>query len=86
VSRTRVVSCARKIVDQLAHVSGIVEIEFYGEIGTGLGPTLEFYSLLALELQAAHLSMWRHQTIVTRAEFFPDGIVPQPPSQQNAFI
>jgi hypothetical protein len=73
VSRTRIVSCARKVVEQLAHVAGIVEIEFYGEVGTGLGPTLEFYSLLALELQAAHLGMWRCPATVTRAELFPDG-------------
>jgi hypothetical protein len=60
-------------MEQLGHVSAIVEIEFYGELGTGLGPTLEFYSLLALELQAVSLSMWRCPAIVSRAELFPDG-------------
>ena len=82
VSRTRIVSCARKIMEQLGYVSAMVEIEFYGEVGTGLGPTLEFFSMLALELQSASLNMWRCPATVTRAELFPDGtyrIAPHPP-------
>ena len=51
----------------------MVEIEFYGEVGTGLGPTLEFYSMLALELQAVSLNMWRCPATLTRAQLFPDG-------------
>ena len=34
------------------------QIEFRGEEGTGLGPTLEFYALVAAELQAKHLGLW----------------------------
>ncbi|KAK9875534.1 hypothetical protein WA026_007922 [Henosepilachna vigintioctopunctata] len=41
--------CARK---------SILEIEFTGEEGTGLGPTLEFYALVAAELQRRDLAMW----------------------------
>ncbi|XP_052768700.1 E3 ubiquitin-protein ligase HECTD1-like isoform X1 [Mya arenaria] len=36
----------------------ILEIEFVGEEGTGLGPTLEFYALVAAELQKATIGMW----------------------------
>ena len=36
----------------------ILEVEFEGEEGTGLGPTLEFYSLVAAEFQRADLAMW----------------------------
>jgi E3 ubiquitin-protein ligase TRIP12 len=75
VSRSRIVSCARKIIEQLGYVSAMVEIEFYGEVGTGLGPTLEFYSILALELQSASLKMWRCPATLTRVELFPDGAV-----------
>lgn len=73
-------------MEQLGYVAAMVEIEFYGEVGTGLGPTLEFYSMLSLELQATNLNMWRCPSIVSRAELFPDGTalqhdfcrVPQP--------
>ncbi|XP_071056058.1 E3 ubiquitin-protein ligase Ufd4 isoform X3 [Onthophagus taurus] len=36
----------------------ILEVEFQGEEGTGLGPTLEFYALVAAELQRRDLCMW----------------------------
>lgn len=34
------------------------QVEFVGEEGTGLGPTLEFYALVAAELQRADLGIW----------------------------
>lgn len=34
------------------------QIEFKGEEGTGLGPTLEFYALVAAELQRRSLGLW----------------------------
>lgn len=36
----------------------VLEIEFQNEEGTGLGPTLEFYALVANELQRSDLRMW----------------------------
>ncbi|CAG9766512.1 unnamed protein product [Ceutorhynchus assimilis] len=36
----------------------VLEVEFVGEEGTGLGPTLEFYALVAAELQRRDLCMW----------------------------
>lgn len=36
----------------------VLEVEFLGEEGTGLGPTLEFYALVAAELQRSDLAMW----------------------------
>ncbi|XP_012942946.1 E3 ubiquitin-protein ligase HECTD1 isoform X2 [Aplysia californica] len=41
--------CARKAV---------LEIEFKGEEGTGLGPTLEFYALVAAEMQKKAHGLW----------------------------
>merc|ERR550532_1450103 len=36
----------------------ILEIEFKEEEGTGLGPTLEFYALVAAALQTKNLGLW----------------------------
>ncbi|XP_070578123.1 E3 ubiquitin-protein ligase HECTD1-like isoform X2 [Ptychodera flava] len=36
----------------------ILEVEFIGEEGTGLGPTLEFYALIAAELQKKSMGLW----------------------------
>lgn len=38
----------------------VLEVEFIDEEGTGLGPTLEFYALVAAELQRSDLAMWLH--------------------------
>ena len=31
----------------------------FSQVGTGLGPTLEFYALVSQELQRADLDLWR---------------------------
>ncbi|XP_039598288.1 E3 ubiquitin-protein ligase HECTD1 isoform X2 [Polypterus senegalus] len=36
----------------------VLEVEFLGEEGTGLGPTLEFYALVAAEFQRKSLGIW----------------------------
>ncbi|KAI5744744.1 hypothetical protein M8J76_004851 [Diaphorina citri] len=42
----------------LVHCDHKSILEFQGEEGTGLGPTLEFYALVAAELQRRDLGMW----------------------------
>lgn len=39
-------------------VSVCFQVEFQGEEGTGLGPTLEFYALVAAEFQKTSLGIW----------------------------
>ena len=41
----------------------LAEIQYEGEVGTGLGPTLEFYSLVSKELQRADLQLWKGGTV-----------------------
>lgn len=36
----------------------VFQVEFLGEEGTGLGPTLEFYALVAAEFQRTELGTW----------------------------
>jgi len=40
---------------------GILEVEYFDEIGTGLGPTLEFYSLVSKEFARRSLNLWRDE-------------------------
>lgn len=49
---------AAGLMDQHANRKSELEIQFIGENGTGLGPTLEFYSLLAAELRRRDGMMW----------------------------
>jgi E3 ubiquitin-protein ligase TRIP12 len=36
----------------------LLEIQYENEVGTGLGPTLEFYALVSTELQKSELGLW----------------------------
>jgi len=49
---------AMQVMNFHAGRKSVLEIEFQGEDGTGLGPTLEFYALVAAELQRKDLAMW----------------------------
>ena len=51
VSRRRILDSAQKVMELYAASRVVLELEYFGEVGTGLGPTLEFYTLLAHELQ-----------------------------------
>ncbi|KAL8242366.1 hypothetical protein R6Q59_012668 [Mikania micrantha] len=59
VSRNRILESAAKVMEMYSSQKAVLEVEYFGEIGTGLGPTLEFYTLLSHDLQKARLRMWR---------------------------
>ena len=48
---------AMQVMKVHADRKAILEVEFTGEEGTGLGPTLEFFALVAAELQSKYLSI-----------------------------
>uniref|UniRef100_A0A8C5CSD8 E3 ubiquitin-protein ligase n=1 Tax=Gadus morhua TaxID=8049 RepID=A0A8C5CSD8_GADMO len=49
---------AESVMQIHADRKSVLEVEFLGEEGTGLGPTLEFYALVAAEFQRTSLGMW----------------------------
>ena len=62
MSRRRILDSAQKVLELYGGSRMILELEFFGEVGTGLGPTLEFYTLLAHELQVWRLA-WVHMQL-----------------------
>ncbi|XP_023527252.1 E3 ubiquitin-protein ligase UPL4-like isoform X1 [Cucurbita pepo subsp. pepo] len=59
VLRDKILLSAAKMMDQYAHQKVLLEVEYDEEVGTGLGPTLEFYTLVSQEFQKYGLGMWR---------------------------
>ncbi|XP_056666401.1 E3 ubiquitin-protein ligase HECTD1 isoform X6 [Monodelphis domestica] len=49
---------AENVMQIHADRKSVLEVEFLGEEGTGLGPTLEFYALVAAEFQRTELGTW----------------------------
>lgn len=57
--RNRILESAIKVMNFYAKQSTVLEVEYFDEVGTGLGPTLEFYTLASRELQKVDLGLWR---------------------------
>nr|XP_026689713.1 E3 ubiquitin-protein ligase TRIP12 [Ciona intestinalis] len=59
VKRENLLQQAEKLMADHGHTRSLLEVQYEGEVGTGLGPTLEFYTLVSHELQRSNLSLWR---------------------------
>lgn len=66
VNRTDLLKQAEKVIDELGNSKALLEIQYENEVGTGLGPTLEFYALVSKELQKSDLELWRGESIVEK--------------------
>ena len=59
VYRSRILESAIKVMNMYSSHSTVLEVEYFDEVGTGLGPTLEFYTLASREIQRTDLGLWR---------------------------
>ncbi|KAJ1651813.1 Ubiquitin fusion degradation protein 4 [Dispira simplex] len=64
VSRRKVLLSAAKVLELYGSSHTLLEIEYFDEVGTGLGPTLEFYAMVSKELCRRDLGLWRDVTII----------------------
>ncbi|XP_025078831.1 E3 ubiquitin-protein ligase TRIP12-like isoform X3 [Pomacea canaliculata] len=63
VSRMDLLRQAEKVMDELGNSKALLEIHYENEVGTGLGPTLEFYALVSKELQRSDLEIWKGEVV-----------------------
>ncbi|XP_073530509.1 E3 ubiquitin-protein ligase TRIP12 isoform X6 [Phyllobates terribilis] len=63
VNREELLKQAESVMQDLGSSRAMLEIQYENEVGTGLGPTLEFYALVSQELQRADLGLWRGEEI-----------------------
>ena len=87
IDREHILRDAMNLFHYHAKSKAKLEIQFLNEEGTGDGPTLEFYSLIANELQQYSLGLWwnhdnyeQHQTIYIRKL---EGLFPIPYLQND---
>ncbi|KAL6521022.1 E3 ubiquitin-protein ligase upl4 [Orobanche gracilis] len=62
VHRDKILESAARMMELHPHHS-VFEVEYNEEVGTGLGPTLEFYALVCREFQRNGLGMWRDDCV-----------------------
>ena len=48
-----------KVMELYGASPSVLEVEYFEEVGTGLGPTLEFYSNVSKEFSKKKLRLWR---------------------------
>ncbi|GLT72296.1 hypothetical protein SLA2020_442450 [Shorea laevis] len=93
VFRDQILDSAAQMMDMHARHKVPIEVEYSEEVGTGLGPTLEFYTLVSHEFQKSGLGMWREEAFASRTSLqvedmgilvSPSGLFPCPwPSTLN---
>ncbi|GJE98055.1 Ubiquitin fusion degradation protein [Phanerochaete sordida] len=80
ISRKHILESAVKVFELYGSSSSILEVEYFEEVGTGLGPTLEFYSLVSKEFARRDLKIWRDADDTKPGAYVhhPTGLFPAP--------
>eukprot|EP00029_Vermamoeba_vermiformis_P005154 TRINITY_DN1713_c0_g2_i1.p1 TRINITY_DN1713_c0_g2~~TRINITY_DN1713_c0_g2_i1.p1 ORF type:complete len:1642 (+),score=538.02 TRINITY_DN1713_c0_g2_i1:92-5017(+) len=95
ILRDKVLESAIRVMEMVKippNSKAILEVEYFNEKGTGLGPTLEFYTLVSRALQRSNLNMWLSTSVTKTREpaghkskedeyehvFNPNGLFPTP--------
>lgn len=82
ISRKHILESAFKVFELYGSSSSILEVEYFDEVGTGLGPTLEFYTLVSREFARRDLKIWRDADALYPGSYVhhPHGLFPAPVS------
>lgn len=86
ISRARILESAMKVMELYGASPSVLEVEYFEEVGTGLGPTLEFYSTVSKEFSKKRLNLWRENDSSIHAEyaFGKSGLFPAPMSSEQS--
>ncbi|KAJ2915477.1 hypothetical protein MD484_g4935, partial [Candolleomyces efflorescens] len=85
ISRKHILESAVKVFELYGSSSSVLEVEYFEEVGTGLGPTLEFYSLVSKEFARKDLKIWRDADASGSGLYVshPTGLYPAPISRED---
>jgi E3 ubiquitin-protein ligase TRIP12 len=86
ISRAKILESALKVMELYGSSQSILEVEYFEEVGTGLGPTLEFYSTVSKEFSKKKLKLWRETDANEKDEyaFGARGLFPAPMSEEQS--
>lgn len=85
IARSRILESAIKVMELYGSSPSILEVEYFEEVGTGLGPTLEFYSSASKEFSRKELKLWREGDSNSNDAyvFSKSGLFPAPMSPEQ---
>lgn len=83
ISRVKLLESAIKVMELYGASPSTLEVEYFEEVGTGLGPTLEFYSNVSKEFSKKKLRLWRENEAADSDvyAFAKRGLYPAPMSE-----
>ena len=86
ISRERILESAIKVMEIYGASPSVLEVEYFEEVGTGLGPTLEFYSSVSRAFVGKKLKLWRENDSQNDSEyaFGHQGLFPAPMDDRMA--
>jgi E3 ubiquitin-protein ligase TRIP12 len=86
ISRQKILESAMKVMELYGSSPSVLEVEYFEEVGTGLGPTLEFYSTVSKEFAKKKIKLWRENESPDHSEyaFGSRGLFPAPMSDEFA--
>ena len=86
ISRNRILDSAEKVLELYGSSPSMLEVEYFEEVGTGLGPTLEFFSTVSKEFSKTKLKLWREDNSNESDEFAFGklGLFPAPMNNRQA--
>jgi E3 ubiquitin-protein ligase TRIP12 len=86
IGRLKILESALRVMELYGASQSILEVEYFDEVGTGLGPTLEFYSTISKEFSKKKLKLWREVDSNDSEEFITTntGLFPRPMSEDEA--
>ncbi|KAF2764739.1 hypothetical protein EJ03DRAFT_331581 [Teratosphaeria nubilosa] len=86
ISRSRILESAIKVMELYGGSQSILEVEYFEEVGTGLGPTLEFYATVSKEFSKKKTKLWRENDSGESGEFAfgKRGLFPAPMDEKMA--
>lgn len=85
ISRLKILESALKVMELYGASQSILEVEYFEEVGTGLGPTLEFYSTVSKEFSKKKLKLWREVDTASLDDYASGqtGLFPRPVSPKE---
>ncbi|GME29255.1 HECT domain-containing protein [Neofusicoccum parvum] len=86
ISRNKILESAIKVMELYGSSPSVLEVEYFEEVGTGLGPTLEFYSTVSKEFSKKKLKLWRENESNEKDDFAfgKRGLFPAPLGAEQA--
>ncbi|CAL9729324.1 ubiquitin fusion degradation protein 4 [Monosporozyma unispora] len=83
IARDNMLLATLRIMDDYSKSATILEFQYVDEEGTGLGPTLEFYSTVSKEFAQKKLNLWRVPNFDEENSYVTGLLFPQPMADYN---